>query len=251
MKTIIAFLTKSPSNCLIKFAERLSLFFDIYIIIDDNNYKCEKNKLINLIQIDNDLCKKHSFIYLDTQYNDTSDKNIYSWEKAIYYFNYINTNFDYVWFIEDDVFIISVNAIINLNNKSKNNDLVCVSNIKGDLNTCKNTWLWNYTFIIFEEPAYSSMVCICRLSKKLLILTNLLIQELKNKHKLLFFIYEFFLNTIAMKYNLSIYCPEELSTITFDTKWELDDFKKSKNNFFHPVKTYNLFEDYRDTIQKS
>jgi hypothetical protein len=144
MKTVIAFLTKTPSEDLLKFANEISEFFDIYVIIDDNNYKCKKNNFINLIQIDNDECKKHSFVFLETQYNDTSDKNIYSWEKAIYYFNYINTDFDYVWFIEDDVFISSIEAIIKLENKCDNYDLVCAANDKGLIETSKNTWMWNY-----------------------------------------------------------------------------------------------------------
>lgn len=251
MKTVIAFLTKTPSEDLLKFAGEISEFFDIYVIIDDNNYKCKKNNFINLIQIDNDECKKHSFVFLETQYNDTSDKNIYCWEKAIYYFNYINTDFDYVWFIEEDVFISSIEAIIKLENKCDNYDLVCAANDKGLIETSKNTWMWNYAFQIFKEPSYCSMVCACRISKKLLISVNLAIQELKDKHKLHFFIYEFFLNTIAMKLGMSVYCPEELLSITYDTVWNLDDFKTNKDNFFHPFKKYELFEKYRNIIHIS
>ena len=250
--TIIAFLTKVPNSGLIKIANELTNYFKVFIFIDDNNYNIDNNNTkINYIQIDNDLCKNNGYRYSMEPYlcNINNNKinsplHITSYDKFFYYFTLINLNYEYIWIIEDDVFIPNINNIIDLNNKSDDNDLVCANNFKGTLEDAKNNiWFWDYAMKIFDEPAYCSMVCACRLSKNLML-------EIKNVINKLKFIplHEFLYNTIAYKKNLKVLCPPELSSIVYRKYWTIEDYKENPKNLFHPLKDYDKHEIYRNEL---
>jgi len=251
-KTIIAFLTKIPNKPLIEIAKKLTDYYDVYIFIDDNNYEEHKNddSKIKYIQIDNDLCISNGFQYTleiflaNAQNNINTDKRISSYDKFFYYFMMLNENYDYIWIIEDDVFIPDYKNIINLNDKSENYDLVCAANKKGTYKEAiNNEWFWVYAITIFGVPAFCSMVCCCRLSKKLMIKMKEKIMDLKFIPFL-----EFFYNSVAYKHNLKVLCPEELSTIIYRKDWTIDDFRKNKNYLFHPLKDFEKHEYYRNLL---
>ena len=73
-------------------------------MIDDNSidYKERYSQFlnVNIIQIKDEECKSRGFVNMNFFIN----KDITSWEKAIYYFSTINTEYNKVWFFEDDVF---------------------------------------------------------------------------------------------------------------------------------------------------
>jgi hypothetical protein len=48
-------------------------------------------------------------------------------DKALYYFNKII--YESIWFIEEDVFILTIDTIFNIDIKYKNSDLLCASNL--------------------------------------------------------------------------------------------------------------------------
>ena len=118
-KTIIAFLTKTPNNHLIDIAIKLSDYFKIFIFIDDNSFKYEKDDRINYIQIDNNICINNGFQYTleiflhNAYYNFETDKKISSYDKFFYHFCMLDLDYDYIWIIEDDVFIPDIKNIIN------------------------------------------------------------------------------------------------------------------------------------------
>lgn len=251
-KTIIAFLTKIPNKPLIEIAKKLTDYYDVYIFIDDNNYEEHKkdNSKIKYIQIDNNICISNGFQYTleiflaNAQRKINTGKRISSYDKFFYYFMMLNENYDYVWVIEDDVFIPDYKNIIDLNDKCYDYDLVCAKNTKGTLkDALNNEWFWPYAITIFGDPSYCSMVCACRLSKKLM-------NKMKEKILELKFIpfLEFFYNSVANMHNLKILCPEELSTIVYRTDWNINDFKKKRKNLFHPLKDFEKHEYYRNLL---
>lgn len=246
--TIVAFLTKFPNDDLISFAEKLSEFYKIFVFIDDNTFDYIENDKINYVKIDNEECVNNGFTYTEESFisNDYKQKTLSSWDKALYYFTSKNLDYDNVWFIEDDVFIPSTDAFNKINEKSNNNDLVCAANKKGTLEDAKNhIWHWKYAFMVFEEEqfCYCSMVCCCRLSKRLL----LEIKKITQKFNLVP-LNEFLFNTLAMKNNFNVYNPIELSSIVFKNDWTIEDFNKNPDYLYHPIKDFNNHNKYRIII---
>jgi len=252
-KTLIAFLTKTPNIHLINIANKLTEHFEVYIFIDDNNYKPNyENTKIKYIQIDNNECISNGYqytleIFLDNAYNKIdTDKRISSYDKFFYYFTMIDISYDYIWIIEDDIFIPDIQNIIDLNNKCDDFDLVCAKHEKGTKKDADNNiWFWRYAIAIFGDPAYCSMVCTCRLSNKLM----LKIKEVINHLKFIPFL-EFLYNSVANKYNMKILCPPELSTIVYRNDWTIEDFKNNPKNLFHPLKDFSMHEYYRNELNK-
>jgi len=111
----------------------------------------------------------------------------------------INKNYNNIWFSEDDVFIYSVKNIIDLDKKYYNTDLIVKDN---NINKDGNIMIWNHWVQVnntLELPWSMSMVCICRLSRELLLKIN----DFIKKHKKLNFI-EFLFNTLAIHNNFTI-----------------------------------------------
>jgi hypothetical protein len=239
--------TNNKSLCLITFrpnqlwCDFLNNFksYDIYIIIDDNNF--DYNELqniyqnINFIKINDNECSKHGFI--DSSF--TLNKLISGWDKALLYFSIININYDYVWFMEDDVYFYDENTLINLDNKYTNHDLLSNSvgtNIDGN----KSTWhWWRIDIKDYLPPYYGGMMCSFRASK--LLLENIKIYA--NKHNTIFFL-EAFIPTIAIKNNLLIYHPEELNEIHYRHDFEKKNITPYK--LYHPVKDINQHTNFRN-----
>jgi hypothetical protein len=152
-------------------------------MIDDNSkdYKRQYIKFtnINIIQIDNEECKQKGFINM----NFTINKELTSWEKSIYYFSTINTEYNKLWFFEDDVFFYDEQSLLYIDSKYDNSDLL--SNSYGEnVNGHKNDWHWHKIDIKFQPPYYFTMVCCVRMTFNLL-------SEIKNyanEHNTLFFL---------------------------------------------------------------
>ena len=215
--------------------------YDIYVIIDDNigNYESLKSqfKNINFIQIDDKSCLIDGFSNLSFI---TLKKPVTGWDKAVYYFEKINTKYEKVWFFEDDVFFYSEETIINLDKKYKEQDILCNSSYEeGKL----NEWLWNKIKIEFKPPYFCGMMCCIRLSKKFLSCIN----EYATKHKTLFFLEAFF-PSIAKKYGLNIIkSPEEFKTITHRNTFNLNEL--NQNFLYHPKKNLEFHKTYRKYIE--
>jgi hypothetical protein len=234
--------------CLICFKPHITWFnflqnfinYDIYIIIDDNSidYSKQYSKFtnINVIQIKNEECKKNGF----TNMNFTIKKEISSWEKAMYYFSTINTKYNKMWFVEDDVFFYNEQSLINIDSKYENSDLLSNS-YDENINGHKTNWHWGIININFEPPYYNAMVCCVRISSQLL-------SEIKNyanKYNTLFFLEALF-PSICKKYNLEYETPCQLKNIVF--RKDYIDTDINKNNLFHPVKDINKHIYYRNML---
>jgi len=245
-----AFLTKSPNDELINFANQLydKYKYHIYIIIDDDNYLIKNyNPNINFIKIDKNLCLNKNLIYsiecsvyeINTR---SQNKMVTAWDKAIYYFTFENTSYEHIWFIEDDVFISSINSLEKINENFPDSDLLtATNNLFKDYEA--NDWLWPFCLQIFQKPCYCSMMCACRVSLKLL----RLIVDCSDKYKFTPF-HEFSFNTIAEQSNLKVNCPPELSTVVYRNDWTLDEMKEKPFNLYHPVKDFSIHNHYRDLI---
>lgn len=248
MTICIAFLCIIPNRDMIIFAEKLSLYYNVFIFIDDNNYRINNtNSKVNYIKINNNECISKGYKFTQEPFLinviNNAGKLLTSWDKVIYYFCELFKEYDHLWIIEDDVFIPSINTIINIDNIYKNYDLLTQRHELGTLEQAKNNdWFWYYCSLYFKEPYYKSMSCCIRLSKKLM----MLIRDNVKNHKIIPY-HEFSFNTIAHQNGLQIGIPDELKdTIVYRREWKLQEFKIDK--IYHPVKDFDNHEYYRKNI---
>jgi hypothetical protein len=231
---LICFLTIRPSNLFYDFVLSLPNPENIYICIDDNYYKIpDYDYKIKIIKFQNRLCEREGFKNTHSQIKGATSR-----EKALYYFCKNNIDFDNVWFIEEDVFIPTKEAIQNIDNKHIEGDLLVSKN---DITYTKRTdWLWNLINkqVRIPPPYSKSMICAIRCSKKLL----QCIHNYAKKYKTLFMCEALF-NTICIHNNLKLIVVEELSTITWNYKWKHGEVNKT--NLFHPVKSISQQYKFR------
>jgi hypothetical protein len=189
----------------------------------------------NFIKIEDEKCYTNGYINM----NFTVKKLISGWEKALYYFGIENTNYtyDFIWFIEDDVFFYNEDTLIQIDNQYLYDDLLCNSydeNIDGN----KYFWHWAIIDINFPPPYYNGMMCAVRFSKNMIKCIN----DYAIENKTLFFLEALF-PTIAIKNNLKISTPNEFNNIVF-----MNHYKKDSINMihlYHPVKNIDEQKNFR------
>jgi hypothetical protein len=201
---------------------------DVYIVIDDNTVIYDKlYGKVNIIQINDDICRSANFYKSSTWANL---KDIVAWDRGLYYFSKVNNNYDHVWFIEDDVFIYNEDTLTNINLKHKTADLLCPFidiNYKGDVSDGWNHWP-NVIHRI-GTPWVRSLVCASRLSKNILELIGLYVRD---RH--LMFIEALF-PSLAYQWGHKIEHPDEMQgTIHFSQEYNKDLVEHSK--IYHPYK---------------
>lgn len=240
----IAFLTTIPKNETIQFAEKIeAVGFDVFIIYDneENVYLDEK-----LIRITDKECINTGYINSNISASSTHiHKNPIAWDKFIYFFCEIKTEYDFIWVFEDDCFIPSVSTIEKLNYNYNKYDLVTPNNFK-NLNGKLVDWHWKSIFDKINPPYAFSMVCAMGLSRN----TLNCVKSYKNDNNSLIYI-EVMFNTLALQNNLNTIDPKELKSIVWLGDWGLNEFLLLPNNVFHPRKDIENFNNLRKEIVKA
>ena len=170
------------------------------------------------------------------------NKKISGWDKAIFYFANINTNYNNVWFIEDDVFLYDENTLLNIDTKYNDSDLL-TSTYKENSTGHKNDWHWKKINIKLSPPYYYAMVCATRISKTLLSK----IKDYATEYKTLFFLEALF-PTLCKSNNLQYDIPDELHTIIYRKIYTIEDINKI--NLYHPVKDTTKHKLYRNKLDE-
>jgi len=232
--------------CLITFRPKkiwcdfLNLFnkYDIFIIVDDNRFDlCEKKnsyKNINFISVDKEKCELNGFKNVNFI---TLGRLITGWDKALYYFGIEENKYQFIWFMEDDIFFFNEDTIVNIDNQYINYDLLSNGfgeNIDGD----KEIWLWRRINIEYPPPYYAGMMCAVRFSNSMMSC----ITDYAKKHKTLFFLEALF-PTIAVKNNLKRISPSQFNNIHFRHDFEKQNI--NNHNLYHPVKDLNDHISFR------
>jgi hypothetical protein len=234
----ICLITFEPTKIWCDFLNKFTLY-KIFIIVDNNNFDLRSfiNTYDNItfIKINNEKCELTGYKDL----NFTVQKLITGWEKALYYFSNEENIFDFVWFLEDDVFFYNEYTITKIDSKFTNEDLLSnhyMENIDGE----KKTWHWNRINIEYKPPYYKGMMCCVRFSKKMINCIN----DYAYKYKTLFFLEALF-PTIAIKNNLKYTVPSEFHNIQYRHDFFKNDI--NDNNLYHPVKDLNMHIHFRES----
>lgn len=241
-KTCVCLICYKPNYVWVEFLSKFTKY-DVYIIVDDNSkdYKEQYCKFtnVNIIQINNHDCRKNGFVDM----NFTIAKEISSWEKSMYYFSTINTEYNKVWFFEDDVFFNDEGSLLRIDAQYENSDLLSnhyVENVSGE----KNSWHWHRININFSPPFYTGMMCCVRISSNLLFK----LKKYANENNTLFFLEALF-PTICKKYNLQYDTPSEFKHIYYRKDFIETDI--NENNLYHPIKDIDKHSYYRGLIIKN
>jgi len=227
-KYAIVFLTVKPSVNMIDFCKSLKHpNYDIYICVDSNAYTCPIIENITFIQYVNNECIRNGY-YKSSFLIKPNDA--IAWDKALYHFSRKNTSYNYIWFIEDDVFVPSETCIESIDLKYKTEDILSNTttlNTSGELK-----WHWKEALGHIDLPWMKSMVCAIRLSNKVLSL----VEDYVQKHSRLLFV-EFMFHTLALHKKLNTRVIPELSGILFNGDWVFE--KMNDTTLYHPIKDYN------------
>lgn len=223
MKKAISIICRTPNDIQINFYSQLKHKYDIYFICDDPIYKLNSN--VEFIHISDR--EAISANYYNSTTNTIYHKKVTSWDKALYYFCKLDTSYDFVWFIEDDVFIPTLQTLPNIDEKyHEADDLLVASH-----NTYSDDPNWSHWYDKSTTiKMFKSMVCATRVSNQLLSKINLFVEK---NEKLMFI--EVLFNTIAYWNDLNVHVIPELNTITWMDTFELQSIKKE--NLYHPIKS--------------
>jgi hypothetical protein len=239
MKKAICLLTINPSIIWIDFLSNIQNY-DIYIVVDnlDSDIDIYKNiyPTIHFVKISNTDCINSGFIH--SSYMPTSSlkfNEIIAWDRALHYFTNVNSNYDQVWFFEDDCFFYHENTLLNIDIKYPNSDLLCKDkNPEPKDNEWK--WFWPAITIHFPSPYFHSPICAVRMSKNML---NHLYEYICQHRRLCFI--EALFPSIAHRNNLMYTLCEEMSQIYWRHDWVLNEF--NEYGIFHPIK--NVEEQFK------
>jgi len=241
MKSAICIICVRPHSDLVDFYNRFTNY-KIFFLIDDYNFNCTYLRLrypnVQFIQISNETCNKAG--YKHSSYMPTSSlvfNEIIGWDKAVYYFSKIKTDFDFVWFFEDDVFIHGEPTVQNIDNKYPLSDIICKDKARESL-PGEWAWFWPAITIHFDRPYFQSPICAVRMSA-------LLIQHIRDyidQHKKMCFIEAMF-PSIAHHHNLLYDTPEEFQGIYWRHDWNPSEINQT--GFFHPMKDIMEQNKYR------
>lgn len=241
MKISVCMICLRPNPIWLEFLQSF-VNYPVYVIIDDNteNYQTKYSEYdkIHFIQIKNEDCKNKGFM----NSNYVLRKLISGWDKALYYFSIVNTTYDHVWFLEDDVFFYNEETLSNIDTKYKDYDLLST-----DHGVSVNGIGWHFQIgpvhVNYPLPYFYGMICAVRMSRELMSK----IKEYVTKHNTLFFVEAMF-PTVCRKHDLTYHHPEELKNIVFRKNYKIHDIDKI--NLYHPVKNMETQKSFRDNLSK-
>ena len=254
----VCFLTVDPKEEYLDFLLKFTLTQPVFVVCDNNEYEPPQQIMskeytsviitdadqgirrvvpntLYFIQIPDEVCGKRGFINT----NNAITKTPSAWDKALYYFC-LKNQADYVWFIEEDVFIPRSNILDEINMKYPTTDLVTKQHVleKDD----PEFYWWFDGEGKMERPYYRSLVCAVRVSKRLLALVTKMATE---KRTVCFL--EILFSTLAHQNRLSIEKIPELQSIIFRHTWTKDTVHM--NGLFHPIKNISEHTQLRKHLE--
>lgn len=262
--------------------------YDFYVISDDNNQDinsfASRYPRIRFVQIKDSVCITTGYINM----NYSIKKTPTSWDKSFYFFTFVKPDYNFVWFIEDDVFVPHADAIWNIDQRhAVDGDvdettamdlLVRMNNRNDDPNNTK--WHWYMGNGKIDLPWYQGFLPACRVSRRLLfkirdyvagkfesviptkkITTPIMIttpgQVLpsvaavngqEQGQKRTLFFLEIMINTICMHSGFNCKVIPELLTVQYRMDWKYGNI--IKNQLYHPIKNYEVQKAFYELFNK-
>jgi len=211
--------------------------YKLLIVVDDNYYHPPTD--IQVVKINNEECEMNG--YKDTVM--AFRNKAVSRDKALYYFKKENLEYEYVWFVEEDVFIPDILTIKHIDEKYKGGDLLCQGNAIR-IDSIHTGWNWEHILsqVKIGYPYAASMICAIRCSKRLMET----IDDYAKTYNTLFMDESLF-NTLALQNNLETIVIDELTSIIWQKDWDISEIKRE--NLYHPIKSIEQQYAFREMIK--
>lgn len=233
-KNIIVVILKQLDKYIVSFYKYFYEQFkiDVFFISDSNIEGC---KFYN-----DKLCTDNKIRNLTLSLR----KKITAWDRCFYFLKTQKINYDFVWIIEDDVYIKNPDFLYKLIKKYKNKHYHLLTNHIISHEKFRNWPNW-YVLAKHEfKSKYFSFNCFCRLSKNLVDLSCKYME--KNYDKNISFFHEILFINICIKNNLK-YSSFEEKKDSLLIRWRpfINKQEIEKNyKIYHPVKDINLKDEY-------
>jgi len=243
----LCFVTTHPELEMLQFVEELALDglqygIEVFVMIDDDQYKIPIfwiSSHVQILYIKSETCIVHG--YRRATYVYTWPLEVTAWDKAFLYFCELNTKHSFIWIIENDVFIPSVQAFRAIHQLySPTSELIVqrvIPNIIG------NTSAWSHYSVAIGRlfpPWYRSMANVLGLSRRLL---TTIADFVRWRGFNVF--HEFSVQTLSLNLNMTVVSPIEFDTLFWRKHHTWNDINNKPNNFFHPVKNWTLQKIWR------
>ena len=166
-----------------------------------------------------------------------------SWDKALLHFTLLQKKHSFVWLVEDDVFIPSVQAFRSLHQLYSNtSDLITAHH---DLNLLGDASYWHWPLAVgkFPPPWALSSTNAVGLSRRMLTAAYDVIRWIGEVP-----FHEYFFNTLAMQLNFNIVKPTELNRIAHVGYTPFEEVSKKPNNFWHPLKNFPTHKQWHEKL---
>jgi hypothetical protein len=240
-RTAIVWLTVRPPEALFRFAEKLNRdSYDSYVVVDANDYVLPSydDKKVKVIKYEQGVAEargyKNSVLWVENRAASRC--------KALYHFAEVDTSYDWVWFIEEDVFVPSLNTVRHLDKLYPEGDLICTGNEINTTGELESWPWWAKLKPLIALPWSKSMIQAIRLSPRMFREISTFVKE---KGTLLFD--EGMFTTLAIHANLKIVNPPELSNLVYWHRvFDVNEFKPF--HMYHPVKSWNQHNQYKDEM---
>jgi hypothetical protein len=245
-------LTRRPHPEWESFANEIAAHFsgmDVFFVVDDNTYMRPVDALFKTYQCDANECRTHG--YVNSNF-DAFRKDVTAWEKALFALNMKSSfaSYKFVWLVEDDVWIPSIESIQQLTNHAIDGHFDLVSAAHRLYTGNIYEWHWQRALGRIEQPWYCSMVCAIGLSRTMLQHIRAYVEK---RHSLMFI--EIMFNTLAAHHNARVSNPKELKTIVFEKQNKNDilasAFTDRCHNWYHAVKNVEDHGNLRKEFRRS
>lgn len=156
-----------------------------------------------------------------------------AWDKALYAFARVDRAADFVWFVEDDVFVPSAGQLLAIASSvaARGADYACQgdrANPTGDT----STWHWHLMRSYLPPPWHESLIMLCGMGRRLL---DAIDDTVRAKGRLTFI--EMMFNTLAAHRGLVVTDIPEIAHLT----WNGAGASAVAGRFFHPVKDEAMY----------
>lgn len=246
-KKAVCFLATSYSPGLIKRINQLIGTcvpyhpYDVYLCVDKLDTlppSIDKQTKCKLIRSNAQRCESDGFMGTVLWCRDRACSR----DKALHYFAVVNTSYDHVWFVEDDVLFEGFSSFASIDKRFGDNlDLLTRAHrIRTDREPEALDWHWPVVVDKIGSPWTASMICVIRLSKRMLEC----LRQYAHSHKRLF-LDESIFGTLCMHNRLAIGIVPEFEPVMCCTSVPDVQVPLQKGFFYHPVKKIDTHSLYK------
>ncbi|CAF0985691.1 unnamed protein product [Adineta ricciae] len=250
--TAVCFLTVRPMNETLEFADRLARAvqqdnIDVFVMVDDNSFKVPSSEtsIVKLVQISNKQCVIHGYQHI--MYVYSKPIQISSWDKSLLYFSKLNTNYSFVWLLENDLFIPSVGAFRAIHELYSNTSDLIVKRVDPNFDGNQEaSWPhWKLAYGKLPPPWFESMTNAVGFSRRFLKTVDNYI-----RWRGIGTFHEYFFQTLGFNENMTVVSPTEFDTLVWRRSYSWQDIERNPSNWWHPVKNLSLHDIWRNRLLK-